>query len=364
MFKGIAIIMVVLVHISQSFSLPKWMTYVPQLGQLGCQIFFVLSSYTLCFSLDRKNDGYMKFQKRRWLRIIPGYYSMILAYLILGFLSVWLFNKNLFRTSLDWKHIIINIFLLNGFVPGKANNLVVRGGWYIGTSIIFYLLMPLLYRIYSCTLVEWRKNRIWLFPFIITLSSACTMIVVSQFDSIFSVANNSFAYFSFVNQLPSFSLGFSLYDWKKNYQSNIKGLKIFILCFMLELFTVILFYSDLKYAFVFVPTIFSAFFCVLFSLVSEKIERNLTKFRILEKWGEYSFAVYLVHSLIAWEGSMVMMHIWQILFKDISEVIAFIIWLPIAYLIIWYVGKVFSRYLSFLEYIVVNERKSKRKHET
>ena len=53
-FKGIAILMVVLVHIEQKFQLPEWMTYVPQMGQLGCQIFLVLSSYTLCFSVDKK----------------------------------------------------------------------------------------------------------------------------------------------------------------------------------------------------------------------------------------------------------------------------------------------------------------------
>ena len=45
-FKGVAILLVVLVHSIQRFSVPYWVTVVPSIGQLGCQVFFVLSSFS------------------------------------------------------------------------------------------------------------------------------------------------------------------------------------------------------------------------------------------------------------------------------------------------------------------------------
>ena len=49
-FKGIAILMVVLVHSEQTFELPEGINYIPRLGQLGCQIFFLLSCFTICYN--------------------------------------------------------------------------------------------------------------------------------------------------------------------------------------------------------------------------------------------------------------------------------------------------------------------------
>lgn len=49
-FKGIAIIMVIIVHSAQTFELPEGINYIPKFGQMGCQIFFLLSSFTMIYS--------------------------------------------------------------------------------------------------------------------------------------------------------------------------------------------------------------------------------------------------------------------------------------------------------------------------
>ena len=54
-FKGIAIMMVILVHSAQTFGLPEGVNYIPKLGQLGCQIFFLLSSFTIIYSFRGVN---------------------------------------------------------------------------------------------------------------------------------------------------------------------------------------------------------------------------------------------------------------------------------------------------------------------
>ena len=42
--KGIAILAVIIVHIAQTFILPLIVSNIAKLGQLGCQLFFVISA--------------------------------------------------------------------------------------------------------------------------------------------------------------------------------------------------------------------------------------------------------------------------------------------------------------------------------
>lgn len=62
-FKGIAIIMVILVHSAQTFELPGGINYIPRFGQMGCQIFFLLSSFTMAYNLGGVNYSYKKESK-------------------------------------------------------------------------------------------------------------------------------------------------------------------------------------------------------------------------------------------------------------------------------------------------------------
>lgn len=171
------------------------------------------------------------------------------------------------------------------------------------------------------------------------------MIISSKIDSRFYCNNNSFVYFSFVNQLPTFSIGFALYDWKKNHHTDKRLLKI-LLCISFAISSVALFFSGIEYAFVFVPTVFAAFFSILFSLTSDIIEKYSNRMGAFQKWGEYSFAVYLTHSLIVYEGSTIILRMSQKVFSNCSHTIVFILWLPIAYMVVYFVGKVFTKYLD------------------
>lgn len=53
--RGVAILMVIAVHSSQSVTnLPALVSKVASYGQMGVQLFFVLSAITLCYSIDQK----------------------------------------------------------------------------------------------------------------------------------------------------------------------------------------------------------------------------------------------------------------------------------------------------------------------
>lgn len=82
--RGIAILMVVLVHTGQItllVSKSQHFTFIQPLlvkyGQMGVQLFFVASAYTLCLSsFNRKNETnkFTKYAIRRYFRIAPAYY--------------------------------------------------------------------------------------------------------------------------------------------------------------------------------------------------------------------------------------------------------------------------------------------------
>ncbi len=68
----------------------------------------------------------------------PGYWSMIIIYILLAIVSISVLGKRVMWTSLNPIDILINIFFLNGLIPGSANNSVVLGGWFVGT--VFFAL--------------------------------------------------------------------------------------------------------------------------------------------------------------------------------------------------------------------------------
>ena len=148
------------------------------------------------------------FFAKRIKRLLPGYWSIIIFNFILTFSIITILGKNLLWTSDNPIDYIINLFFLNGLIPGSANNNVVLGGWFVGTLVIFYILFPLMHKLYFCL----PKYRYVLFPSVISLLSFTAMYIIGELDERLYCSNNSFAYFSFVNQLPVFALGFTLFD--------------------------------------------------------------------------------------------------------------------------------------------------------
>src|SRR5437870_5372237 len=79
--RGIAILMVVVVHTSLSVpALSPKIRNVAAFGQMGVQLFFLVSAYTLARSLTLRSDessGLARYFIRRWFRIAPLYLCAI-----------------------------------------------------------------------------------------------------------------------------------------------------------------------------------------------------------------------------------------------------------------------------------------------
>ncbi len=343
-FKGVAICMIIFVHSSQYFLLPAWAKKLPQFGQMGCQIFFVLSAYTLCLSLEKNQTKTLPFLKRRIFRILPSYWTMIVVYVVYRFAFRLFFNFEGFSGNPNFWEILANVFFIHGLIPGQANNYVVRGGWFVGTLIIFYCFTPLLFKLFNVKNAKWQKNRTWLFPVAALTFSLCMWLLIGQGRNI--CTNNSFVYFSFINQFPCYALGFSLYAIKKC-DFSIKPVFFALLFFANLAISIILFYTNLAFSFVFIPAIFSLSFVFLFQWITALAKNetpNIRLFRWINNMGERSFSVFLSHTLIVYDGVFFGKAILKALDFMPPDLLLYILSLPFLYVIVYWVGSLFDIY--------------------
>ena len=338
--------MIILTHSHQVFNLPYSMRMVPMFGQMGCQIFFVLSCFGLCLSYESREPKYNVFLWRRIKSISIGYWLTILITLFLAILSEKIFDKNIFETCTDKIKVLENVLFLHGLDPSTdGNNRVVRGGWFIGTLVLLYMLFPLLYKLYA----KIKHRNIMIYGISLLCMSALVFLYV--LDNI-EVRKNSFFYFSFVNQLPSFILGFALYDW---YKSKKQSYTCYLGAFLL-LMSFIIFHIPSPLSYILLPFVFSLSFVNIYINTPPRCCRvNCCKRAFYEvsttikKYGEYSYAIYLIHSFFVFELSKLI-----ISWISLPEWLIYILWLPILFFIVFYVGKVYNKLICTIKNCVYN----------
>lgn len=81
-----------------------------------------------------------RFYWNRFISIAPGYYIAIIISILVSFLEIKIGVEPIAELSGGGT---TNFLLLHGFFPNYCNS-IVRGGWYIGTTVVLYLLFPIL----------------------------------------------------------------------------------------------------------------------------------------------------------------------------------------------------------------------------
>lgn len=282
--RGIAILMVILVHVSQLFGFKtSFERELFDYGKMGVQLFFIASAYTLCLSShyrEKEDNHILKFYIRRYFRIFPIYYLGIVIYYLLNF-----YLKN--PDDYTLKNILSNVFFIHGLIP-SANNTIVPGGWSIGAEMLFYLFFPFLFNFLSS-----GKS----------LLKGIIIILVAQFIIFYFQRkpnfNYDFFYFNILNQISVFVIGI-LFFLNKKYFSNIKfASTIFILLTASAMFISanndLFKFKGFRYAFRIIPMISALSFCFLFVIAENSKIINNTVF---QKIGINSYSIYIIHFIL------------------------------------------------------------------
>ena len=293
--RGLAILMVIVFHCTANFEALEPFHRIIIYGQMGVQLFFVISAYTLCLSYERRRDekhSVINFYLRRFFRIAPMYYLGILIYFSV---RVFIFHQSKGNIVGDytWQHVLANIFFIHGFYAA-ANNNIVPGGWSIGTEMAFYVIFPLLYYVYEKIRLVHRWHII-----IAILSAGIIQLLTFELGRLTpqSLGNNSFYYYSIFNQLPVFLTGISGYWMMKELGDKLLKFKKMIPV----LFVVLCLFSVARFEHHFLTTISPFISAVSFFLLIPILKfYPQLQLSFLAKIGENSYSMYILHFLFAY----------------------------------------------------------------
>lgn len=322
--RGVAILMVILGHIGQEV---RGLSLIPHLltsyGQMGVQLFFVASAYTLCLSASnrkKESNPIKKYAIRRFFRIAPLYYTGLIGYFILELFLFW--NKN-GMLSLPEKYTFVNVLsnllFLHGFYP-PANNIIVPGGWSIGTEMAFYVLFPFLF---------YYTKKMTKGNFSLAIILLTTLVVLTQLVLIISylltgllLKNNDFLYYNLFNQLSVFCVGIIYFLFEKYivFRMNWKfDLLVFVLLTYLSLS---LWYSDWPNIFSVIPLLTAISFIFLINIFKKISKLN---FNILIRIGTVSYSMYIIHFIFLNFSSLVSLKFSEYINKNIILIVMFLL---------------------------------------
>lgn len=208
--RGLAIVGVMMVHVI--FWIPHFhgrMRAVVFQGDYGVQLFFVVSAFTLFWSLrSRKTQErrpLLAFYARRFFRIAPLFWFAIVFYLI------WPLPSRLHwaPAGIHWPEVLATVFFVHGWWPTSFDG-VVPGGWSIGAEVMFYLCIPFLF-----ARIRTLNAALWITVVSTWVVGLCAMpfarVFAHHFPASWTVIVTNFVIMSFPVQIPIFCMGIVLY---------------------------------------------------------------------------------------------------------------------------------------------------------
>jgi peptidoglycan/LPS O-acetylase OafA/YrhL len=205
--RGLAIIGVLLTHITGKEFLPQPLLFLTNQSSMGVQLFFFVSAFTLFSSLSFRQGSEKKpwlgFFIRRFFRIAPLYYLAIIYYFwqVSSEQIRWLGNT----AGVTAAGVTANFLFLHGLYPYWLNT-VVPGGWSVAAESFFYLLLPILF-----LKIKNANQALNFFTFSLLLRMV-SVLVLSPLNPIADWRIwDSYLFFFFPNQLPIFALGILMF---------------------------------------------------------------------------------------------------------------------------------------------------------
>ncbi len=301
--RAIAIMLVVSFHyinnqlINSRLYLGKLSAKLFSFGWAGVDLFFVLSGFLIggiLISNKNKQNYFSTFYIRRFLRIIPNYYLLVIIFVLIC--SAPLFWGKSYLASNTVLPLWSYFTMLQNLFMAKLNNMgnaAMSVTWSIAIEEQFYLIMPLI--------IYFTNTKILPYLLIIFIVAAIF------FRSIYSVAGVSFnipAYVLLPCRMDAISFGvllawinveYGIENFVSKHYKTLLGLLLFSAITCITLFTI---YQDIG---IIRNTLFALFFtcCIAIALgKSNSIYSQLLTNKTLNWIGKISYSLYLFHYLI------------------------------------------------------------------
>ncbi|SHE23223.1 Exopolysaccharide production protein ExoZ [methanotrophic endosymbiont of Bathymodiolus puteoserpentis (Logatchev)] len=151
--RGFAVFLVFLVHymtLIQPWLLENSMTfqvvlYTHSIGNIGVDLFFVLSGYLIYGMLIQKHRPFKNYLLRRVQRIYPTFTVVFVIYLVLSFFFV---SES--KIPSGWDRGLIFVLQNYLLMPGLFDvNAIITVAWSLSYEFFYYLLMPVLITVLS-----------------------------------------------------------------------------------------------------------------------------------------------------------------------------------------------------------------------
>lgn len=284
--KGLAIVLVVLVHYNQEFQSPvPLLSQISYIGARGPQLFFIISGFLTWISLSKVKElstkNYFNFVGGRLRRILPEYYLALL-------LAVLSFCVGLgYPKELTWGGYISHFLLVNGFSPKHINSILIVE-WYVSDLIIFYILAPFIKK----TVCNLKQS--------IVLLIVCIIISVlfHYLTNDISEYKDYYSTICIIVQMPVIALGIVLYYLcNGNFTISLKQYTVVSLAFAFTggfLFSLFYFWGCISKSLL--AGFLFGWFCYTIAFVEKK--GWVINLRLLTILGRYSLGIYLFHMFI------------------------------------------------------------------
>lgn len=313
--KGISIIMIIITHnrhfIMQNMSV-AWSLI--NYGQMGCQFFFFVSGFSLCYTwehMDHSRCKAFRFILRRYLKLAPGFLIFMAIHLALNILLMDILHfPPGFIINRDPRALLTNALFLHGLFPAYVNN-GFPGGWYLGTAFLLYVTFPLLYTIIRKLHTVHPLCMAAVPALLLLFNCALQRQIADLTGNSLPVGNNTFLYYFFTNQLPCFSLGILLFFRKETLRTPL-ALSAALSAAFTGICIYLYVYPPTPFLFTVLPTIagLSAYWLAAALLLVENRRPFVSPVsRFLASCGQNSYGMYLCHSLVCWYGMKAITHL-------------------------------------------------------
>lgn len=274
-------------------------------GGLGVSFFFVLSGFLITFLLlkehqERGEISLKKFYMRRFLRIWPLYYAVVICgFFVIPFLKSMLGVSTALSNDLEYYVVFLSNFDLmqngiDGLTGQSATMLNIT--WSVAIEEQFYLFWPLLFK--------FSKKRHYLY----------LMLAITLFSILFRMyyrENIYYLNFHTLSLMLDLSIGGAvayLSIYSNGFQRFIQQLskKLVWLFYAIGFLFIYLTYTP-DYWPLFdnyslaltkvLTTVFFAFVIIEQNFCKNSIQK-LGRYKLLSKYGKYTYGMYLLHPIV------------------------------------------------------------------